>query len=87
MKGYVPHSYESNVSLGTWTNKQRYQYRLYERKDPTSAMTEKRIALLEEIGFEWNARVKEEGNTFDSWLKIYQKAAGAGASREGGRLA
>jgi hypothetical protein len=47
---------EANV-LGTWVKRQQHQYKLLqEGKDEASEMTEERIQLLKEIGFQWSRR-------------------------------
>jgi len=48
----VPQGYKANKQLGMWVSKQRQQYRFLQ-EGKQSAMTEERIAKLEEIGFKW----------------------------------
>ena len=45
--------YPDNPSLGTCVQRQRSQYRLYVKGDP-SHMTRSRALALKEIGFVWN---------------------------------
>jgi hypothetical protein len=48
---------EEADGLGTWVKRQQHQYKLLqEGKDEASEMTEERIQLLEEIGFQWSRR-------------------------------
>lgn len=50
----VPHSYPENQALSKWVSKQRQHYKLYIRGgDRTCSMTEERVRLLDEIGFDW----------------------------------
>lgn len=51
----VPEAYPANPSLGQWCMNQRTTFRLL-REDRPSAMTPRRIALLEKIGFQWQVR-------------------------------
>ena len=49
----VPKHYHDNKALGTWVDNQRTQYRL-RREGKHSHLTEERIKLLNEVGFEWS---------------------------------
>ena len=50
----VPVCHEPNRPLGRWVSKQRQQRRLLQQ-GMKSAMTKDRIAMLDAIGFEWDA--------------------------------
>ena len=64
----VPKRYKENPALGNWVNKQRVEYRKYQQiraqhhehgssnqSTISSSLTEERIALLNQLGFCWNA--------------------------------
>ena len=51
-KTNVPSNHDKNPRLGIWVKCQRRQYKLWKRGEK-STMNEKREALLESIGFEW----------------------------------
>ena len=51
----VSQKWSENPQLGKWVTNQRTQYRLH-REGKKSPMTEERIALLESIGFIWDAQ-------------------------------
>jgi hypothetical protein len=53
----VPTDYDENPPLANWVKNQRRQYKLY-REDKSSNMKVQRIRDLEDIGFEWTAKVK-----------------------------
>jgi len=60
--------------LGRWVNKQRDFYRLYQAGKRTT-LTEKRIDLLKEVGFVWDASARKESifkRNDASWLKQYE---------------
>ena len=61
----VPTVYLKNQALGTWVANQRAQYRL-RREGKHSFLTEERIKLLNEVGFEWS----HQGN---SWNDRYNQ--------------
>jgi len=46
-------NFPSNPALGQWVNDQRRQYRLMKQGKPSS-MTEERVRILSDIGFEWH---------------------------------
>lgn len=50
----VPHGYKPNPMLARWAKRQRYQYKLFKERKP-STMTEERIAALENLGFVWDS--------------------------------
>jgi Helicase associated domain len=52
--------------LGFWVKRQRYEYKLYRKGDPSSDMTPNRIGLLDDLMFEWTVR----SNT---WMDYYQE--------------
>ena len=56
----VPERYPDNKALGTWVQTQRRQYRL-RNEGKHSHLTEERIKLLEDLGFEWSPK----GNSWD----------------------
>jgi hypothetical protein len=49
----VPKRYTKNPSLGNWVNKTRQMYRKYKQGE-ASSMNEKRIQILNEMGFQWD---------------------------------
>lgn len=49
----VPHGYSENRKLSWWVMNQRAQYQNVQQ-GKKSWLTEKRVALLDEIGFDWN---------------------------------
>mmetsp|Transcript_22364 Transcript_22364/g.25911 ORF Transcript_22364/g.25911 Transcript_22364/m.25911 type:complete len:413 (+) Transcript_22364:209-1447(+) len=51
----VPQLYEANKPLGKWVSKQREHYRYY-LQGKYSFMTEARINLLNNLGFQWSAK-------------------------------
>lgn len=53
----VPSNYTPNRQLAVWVKRQRRQYKFFLAKKPSS-MTEKRIKALEDVGFEWELRVR-----------------------------
>jgi len=50
----VPHDFQPNPSLAQWVKRQRYQFSLL-MSGKQSSMTQKRIKLLENIGFTWDS--------------------------------
>jgi len=50
----VPHLYAANVTLARWVDQQRRQYKDL-RDGKTSGLTPRRMKLLEDVGFVWNA--------------------------------
>lgn len=61
----VPSNYEHNVKLGTWVANQRKHYRLYQ-EGKQNMMTQKRIDMLNEIGFKWSLRVTRKRKSTSS---------------------
>jgi Helicase associated domain len=55
LTGNVPQKYEENRELGIWVNKQRMEKKALE-ENKKSSMTERKIQVLERIGFEWAKR-------------------------------
>ena len=53
----VPSNYTPNRQLAVWVKRQRRQYKFFLATKPSS-MTEKRIKALEDVGFEWELRVR-----------------------------
>ena len=50
----VPKTYALNKKLGQWVSVQRVQYKKMKQGDTSSSMTNERIALLENLGFQWS---------------------------------
>merc|ERR1712154_706761 len=50
----VPHTYPTNPTLARWVKRQRYQYKLFQQKLPSS-MTQERIDMLDGVGFVWHS--------------------------------
>ena len=75
----VPKRFKENPSLGNWVNKQRQQYRRYNEGKTPCSLTEKRIQLLNDIGFCWDATSLQSGSCEDdiyeslSFERLYQK--------------
>jgi hypothetical protein len=61
----VPKRFKENPSLGNWVNKQRQQYRRYNEGKTPCSLTEKRIQLLNKIGFCWDATSLQSGSSKD----------------------
>lgn len=51
----VPYKYPKNPLLAGWVKRQRYQYSLM-KKGKKSFITDKRIKILNDIGFVWNSQ-------------------------------
>ena len=51
----VPKRYPENPALGNWVNKQRQQYRQYCNHRKPCSLTERRIQMLNELDFCWDA--------------------------------
>lgn len=61
----VPTIFEENQTLATWVKFQRRQYKQH-RRGNKSYMTDKRIEILEDMGFAWKIRAhRNDGNLFD----------------------
>eukprot|EP00804_Cyclotella_cryptica_P002435 CCRYP_004125-RA/>CCRYP_004125-RA protein AED:0.08 eAED:0.08 QI:185/1/1/1/0.8/0.66/6/581/324 len=55
----VPQKYEENKQLGAWVRTQKQQYKLLAEGKP-SHMSEARINLLNELGFEWSGEKRDK---------------------------
>eukprot|EP00592_Proboscia_alata_P027799 CAMPEP_0194445376 /NCGR_PEP_ID=MMETSP0176-20130528/127823_1 /TAXON_ID=216777 /ORGANISM="Proboscia alata, Strain PI-D3" /LENGTH=650 /DNA_ID=CAMNT_0039271921 /DNA_START=60 /DNA_END=2013 /DNA_ORIENTATION=- len=64
----VPKKFHENQSLANWVRAQRNNHRMFQNGDSSSRMTDKRIELLNKIGFEWTVI----GSTEDQWHKRYK---------------
>ena len=62
----VPQKYEPNNKLGFWVNKQRMEY-VRRQNGERGSMTDRKLALLEELGFTW---AKRKGD--HAWDEKYQ---------------
>ncbi|CAJ1936071.1 unnamed protein product [Cylindrotheca closterium] len=51
----VPHSCKDDPILARWVKRQRYQYKKFCDRNPTSTMTSRRIQGLESLGFVWKS--------------------------------
>lgn len=49
----VPKRYAANPPLGNWVNKMRQEYRRYKTGQTPCALTERRIAILNQMNFAW----------------------------------
>ena len=56
----VPTHYEENPKLGRWTHTQRHQRRLKLKLYKKSSISQERIALLDNLGFNWEVRPSME---------------------------
>jgi hypothetical protein len=52
----VPTHYAENPRLGRWTHTQRHQRRLKSKLYKKSSISQERIALLDDLGFNWEVR-------------------------------
>lgn len=52
----VPTHYAENPKLGRWTHTQRHQRRLKSKLYKKSSISQERIALLDDLGFNWEVR-------------------------------
>jgi len=66
----VPRFYFDNQKLASWVGDQRKQYRLLQLGRPTS-MTKRRIALLKEMDFEWNAQDAAWKNSYEDLKQFH----------------
>lgn len=55
----VPQKYEENKQLGAWVRTQKQQYKLLAEGKP-SHMSQARIELLNELGFEWSGEKRDK---------------------------
>jgi hypothetical protein len=67
----VPHFYKENPALARWVKRQRYQYTLMIKGQP-SAMTEERLTILKEAGFVWDLHAAVWEERLEE-LKIFRK--------------
>ena len=67
----VPTHYADNPRLGRWTHTQRHQRR-QQAKGKRACITEERIALLDEIGFQWEVRPAFQ-NPRATWQQRYDE--------------
>lgn len=56
----MPHGFAENRKLAWWVMNQRAQYRLL-RQGKKAWLTEERVTLLDDIGFEWNPTLESGG--------------------------
>lgn len=61
----VPRGFPLNPKLASWVSEQRKQYK-FKQSEKKSAITDNRIALLNEVGFAWNAQES-------AWLKQFEQ--------------
>jgi hypothetical protein len=57
---YVPRKFPENQALAYWVDRQRSDYRNL-AKGKSSKMTQERIAILKQVGFEWDCTQRETG--------------------------
>jgi Helicase associated domain len=75
----VPTHYTENPKLGRWTHTQRHQRRLKHKLHKNAKISKDRIALLDELGFNWEVRTVVEQprvswqQRYDELLDYYQK--------------
>jgi Helicase associated domain len=75
----VPKRYKDNPTLGNWVNKQRQHYRNYMQLERPCSLTKKRIDLLNQLQFCWDASICSKLNNKclvssannDVWWKQY----------------
>lgn len=70
----VPRGFPLDPRLATWVSEQRKQYKL-KLNGKTSSMNDKRIKLLNELGFVWNVQESAWNKHFDL-LKQFKKDNG-----------
>jgi hypothetical protein len=68
----VPSCYKENPALPRWVKRQRYQYTLMIEGQPSSAMTEERVKILEEAGFVWDSQAASWQERLEE-LKAFRK--------------
>jgi hypothetical protein len=76
----VPRSHEvGDVNLGSWVDRQRSQYQLYQKGQP-SQLTQERIKRLDDLGFIWVvgkgksvARAKADATKWDNQFRLLQQ--------------
>jgi hypothetical protein len=51
----VPHTYPQNPQLARWVKRQRRQHKLRKDRRGSSTMTERRLELLDAVGFIWDS--------------------------------
>lgn len=56
---FVPREYPENQALAYWCERQRQDYRNISRGKPTK-MTEERIAILQQVGFQWDGKISAQ---------------------------
>lgn len=71
----VPHGYKPNPTLARWAKRQRYQFKLFQEKKP-STMTEERITDLEKLGFVWDSHTALWDERYRE-LKEYVQSTGS----------
>ena len=64
----VPQRYSKNKALGKWVDTQRTQYSL-RNKGKHSHLTEERIKLLEDLGFEWSPQDNSWNDRYDELVE------------------
>jgi hypothetical protein len=67
----VPNCYKESPTLARWVKRQRYQYTLM-IEGQTSAMTEERVKMLEEVGFVWDSQAASWEERLEE-LKVFRK--------------
>lgn len=71
----VPYNFPPNTSLGYWVSHQRGYYKDVQKGKPSVSMTEYRIRLLEEVGFEWEVKVPKWDTRYEE-LSYFVKEFG-----------
>jgi hypothetical protein len=51
----VPKRYKENPTLGNWVNKQRQNYRKFQRSEQPCSLTSQHVDILNSVGFCWDA--------------------------------
>lgn len=75
----VPTHYPENPKLGRWTHTQRHQHRLKLKLYKKSSISQERIALLDDLGFNWEVRPSMEQpratwhQRYDELVEYYTK--------------
>lgn len=66
----VPYKFRLNPALSRWVRRQRYQYKL-NIDGKSGGLTDSRIAILERVGFTWNAHGQKWRNRWNELMAYY----------------
>jgi hypothetical protein len=66
----VPQKYPANTKLGVWVNKQRMEKKAFEEGNH-SKMTERKIKILEGVGFNWYVQIHDVSGLLQQSIVAY----------------